>query len=91
MVNGNNTITFNVPSFTLDGTTYAGFRLSTAGSLGPEGSASDGEVEDYAVTITKPAVGSGTFSSKHTVTTNADGATSASAADVDGDGDIDVL
>ena len=47
VVNGDNALTFDVPSWALSGTTYARLRLSTAGALGVTGSASDGEVEDY--------------------------------------------
>ena len=91
VVNGNNTITFDVPSWAKDGVTYARFRLSTAGSLGVTGVAADGEVEDYAVTIIPPAIASGTFGGQNTVTTAADSANSVFAADVDGDGDMDML
>jgi GEVED domain len=90
VVNGDNTITFDVPSIAKDGTTFARFQLSTAGNLGPEGSAADGEVEDYAVTIIPPAVASGAFGGQNTVTTGADGARSVFAADMDGDGDGDM-
>ena len=50
VVAGVNNLTFAVPCSASVGTTYARFRLSSAGNLGPTGSASDGEVEDYAVT-----------------------------------------
>ncbi|HEV7767639.1 MAG TPA: GEVED domain-containing protein [Thermoanaerobaculia bacterium] len=40
-----------VPSNAIPGRTYARFRCSTAGNLSPYGVASDGEVEDYAITI----------------------------------------
>ena len=91
VVNGVNVISFDVPSAAKDGTTFARFRLSTAGNLGAEGSAADGEVEDYAVTITPPAAASGLFGGQNTVTTGADGARSIFAADMDGDGDLDML
>ncbi|MBV9494841.1 MAG: hypothetical protein JOZ54_11395 [Acidobacteria bacterium] len=42
---------FNVPCTALTGVTYARFRFSSAGGLGPTGNAPDGEVEDYQVTI----------------------------------------
>ena len=54
VVNGSNVLTFDVPSTAADGTTIARFRLSTAGNLGVRGAASDGEVEDYAITINPP-------------------------------------
>jgi hypothetical protein len=44
-----------VPASAVAGTTYARFRLSSAGGLAPTGSAPDGEVEDYAVQIFVPA------------------------------------
>ena len=48
---GDNVLCFDVPSWAADGTTYARFRLSTAGGLLPTGLADDGEVEDYQLTI----------------------------------------
>ena len=59
-------LTFAVPATATPGTTYARFRLSTAGSLAPTGLAADGEVEDYQVTIVAP---------NHTVTFDANGGT----------------
>jgi len=88
---GDNTITFDVPSWTVDGSTYARFRLSTASGLGPAGFAADGEVEDYQITIIPPALASGTFSDQRTISTTADVASSVCAADIDSDGDMDVL
>jgi uncharacterized repeat protein (TIGR01451 family) len=41
----------SVPIIASPGITYARFRCSSAGGLTPTGAASDGEVEDYAVTI----------------------------------------
>ena len=57
VVAGANTIKFSVPFSAASGTTYARFRLSTAGGLAPTGDAADGEVEDYAVPIVVPAAG----------------------------------
>ena len=51
VVDGDNLITYVIPEGTVSGETYARFRLSTSGNLEPTGSAVDGEVEDYAVTI----------------------------------------
>jgi Ca2+-binding RTX toxin-like protein len=48
---GNNTLSFSVPAGASVGSTFARFRLSTAGGLAPTGPADDGEVEDYAVSI----------------------------------------
>jgi large repetitive protein len=47
---GSNTLTVNVPCDAKSAATYARFRLSSAGVSAPTGPASDGEVEDYAVT-----------------------------------------
>ncbi|MFO0913884.1 MAG: NF038122 family metalloprotease [Pirellulales bacterium] len=48
---GAQTIAVNVPASAAVGLTFARFRLSSAGGLQPTGAASDGEVEDYALTI----------------------------------------
>jgi len=42
---------FQVPSNAVPGTTFARFRISSAGGLAPTGEAPDGEVEDYKITI----------------------------------------
>ena len=91
VVNGDNPITFDVPSWAVDGMTYARFRLSTAGGLGPAGSAGDGEVEDYQVTIGSPSPVDGVFGGQNVISDSADYALSVFAADMDGDGDMDVL
>ena len=53
---GDQSLTFTVPQDTggniAYGTTYARFRLSTAGGLLPTGLAGNGEVEDYPVAVT---------------------------------------
>ncbi len=46
-----NSLSFNVPASATLGQTYARFRFSTNGGLGPVGGATDGEVEDYEVWI----------------------------------------
>ena len=43
--------TFPVPNGISSSPTFARFRVSTSGGLGPTGSASDGEVEDYHVAL----------------------------------------
>ena len=45
-------LTPSVPAGAIPGTTYARFRCSSSGGLTPTGEAPDGEVEDYAITIT---------------------------------------
>jgi uncharacterized repeat protein (TIGR01451 family) len=52
VVAGANDVTFPVPETAVAGTTFARFRISTAGGLKPDGPAANGEVEDYAVTTT---------------------------------------
>lgn len=54
---GANELNVNVPAVVSAGVTYARFRISSIGGLGPTGPASDGEVEDYAVTLTVPTSG----------------------------------
>jgi len=51
VADGVNLVTFDVPSAAGVGTTYARFRLSTAGNLGPSGEALDGEIEDHRIEI----------------------------------------
>jgi len=52
--NGFNYVSFPVPPTAGPGSTYARFRLSSAGGLAPTGFAEDGEVEDYRVDIASP-------------------------------------
>ncbi|MFP6669389.1 MAG: FG-GAP-like repeat-containing protein, partial [Pirellulales bacterium] len=91
VVNGDNTISFDVPSWAADGPTYARFRLSTAGNLGMGGGADDGELEDYRLTINPPVETFGTFGGQNVISAAADGANSVFATDLDSDGDMDVL
>ena len=48
---GVNSLNITVPVGATVGVTFARFRISTAGGLGPTGLASDGEVEDHQVTV----------------------------------------
>ena len=50
---GQNTLSFSVPAGAVPGNTYARFRLNSAGGLSYTGTATDGEVEDYLVAISK--------------------------------------
>jgi hypothetical protein len=89
---GDNALSFDVPSWAPDGVTYARFRLSTAGDLGLKGSAADGEVEDYAVTIVPPAAGGSVNPEAHLVPSSSfSGSFVAVATDLDQDGDMDAL
>ena len=72
VIEGNYSLSFDVPSWAVSGQTFARFRLSTAGDLGVGGAASDGEVEDYALTIDPPAALSGLFTSQIIVSTASD-------------------
>ena len=84
------------------GTTYARFRLSTdAAAANPTGAASDGEVEDYRVTITKPSSGladsaktkkiaSGTNGGPTLANSDYFGRSVAAIGDLDGDGVTDL-
>jgi autotransporter-associated beta strand protein len=60
LAGGANTISFAVSADAVAGETFARFRFSTAGGLGPTGPATDGEVEDHAVQIIAPADGTAT-------------------------------
>ncbi len=51
LVPGPNNLSFITPAESIAGQTFARFRFSTQGGLGPIGPALDGEVEDYAVAI----------------------------------------
>jgi hypothetical protein len=53
---GTNTIDFLVPADATTDDTWARFRISSAGGLGPTGDAPDGEVEDYALRFNPTAV-----------------------------------
>ncbi|MCB9730701.1 MAG: tandem-95 repeat protein [Deltaproteobacteria bacterium] len=52
---GSQQIALTVPAGASLGASHARFRISTQAGLGPAGAATDGEVEDYAVTIVDPA------------------------------------
>ena len=54
LAGGINVLTFTIPADAGWGKTYARFRCTTDGAVGPTGAASDGEVEDYLVDIVAP-------------------------------------
>ena len=56
LTSGSNNLSFTVPAQASTGTTFARFRISTAGGLAPTGGAVDGEVEDYIWTFSPTAV-----------------------------------
>lgn len=51
LANGFHQLPVTIPAGATPGTTYARFRISTGGTALPFGSAADGEVEDYQITI----------------------------------------
>ncbi len=62
LLSGSNLFSISVPnSGTPLGDTYARFRLSSTGNLGPTGPAIDGEVEDYRIRIVDTVVGTSPF------------------------------
>jgi len=77
LVTGVNDLTFTVPADAVAGTTYARFRCATSGALATTGQASNGEVEDYQVTIFVPVVSVAATK------------TDALVVDVDGDSQVD--
>ncbi|MBI1371283.1 MAG: hypothetical protein GC159_00770, partial [Phycisphaera sp.] len=89
VADGTNDLTFDVPADALPGATYARFRLSTAGVAAPYGAAPDGEVEDYAVTVSNPG-GTGLFVDGGT-TANTLFATDLAVGDLNGDGAVDLF
>ena len=56
VIEGSNTVLYDIPEWAEAGSTWARFRLSSAGGLEPTGSFSDGEVEDHQVDITEANV-----------------------------------
>jgi hypothetical protein len=54
VVSGFNDLQFETPATAVAGTTFARVRVSTAGTSSAHGPAEDGEVEDYAVTVSPP-------------------------------------
>ncbi|VGO19297.1 GEVED domain-containing protein [Pontiella sulfatireligans] len=73
---GLNNLSFTVPQPSALGPTFARFRISSAGTPLPSGSAADGEVEDYYVELYQPAptnnivITNQTFNASHAVSTN---------------------
>ncbi|MCC6492122.1 MAG: VCBS repeat-containing protein [Pirellulales bacterium] len=88
---GVNQFAVTVPAWAAVGTTYARFRLSTQGVAGPRGAASNGEVEDYAVTIAAPLAGRLQFTEHTSSATGATGVTALHAVDLDADGPQDLV
>lgn len=54
--NGTTNFPVDVPVWAMTGDTWARFRISTNDDIGPTGGVSDGEVEDYPLTVTESGV-----------------------------------
>jgi hypothetical protein len=91
VVDGSQVVTFAAPAWAVAGTSVARVRISTSSGLGPVGAAPDGEVEDYAVTIGTPEVGTGVLGASQTVAMNVHNGGKVIAADLDRDGDMDFI
>lgn len=89
LAEGLHTLNFAVPADARPGTTYARFRLSSAGVSGPGGWAADGEVEDHLVLIQSPP-GTGFFADSGQALGKMT-AECVALGDLDGDGDLDVF
>lgn len=61
LVAGTNLVTVPVPTGVVPGGTWARFRFSGVGGLGPTGSAAQGEVEDYAAVLIRPIMLSASY------------------------------
>ena len=90
VVNGDNPVAFDVPSWAAAGEAVARFRLGTLRGLGYRGTAPDGEVEDHLVTLLPAASGAGSFGPAAAVSPD-EPLKDLLAADVDGDGDMDAI
>ena len=88
---GPTTLSFTTPADAINGNVYARFRLSSAGGLGPSGSAADGEVEDHLLALTGPAVSAGYLFDSGQTLDNADATQDVRLVDLDGDGDLDLI
>ena len=91
---GDHAIRFAIPPTSPSGSTYARFRLSNSSSLGPGGSTTDGEVEDYVLTLSPPAAAPLKIFSPRKSIYIAPGRASAAVtgvADLDEDGDADLV
>ncbi len=53
---GTSNLPISIPSWALPGDSWARFRISSIASIGPTGGVSDGEVEDYPVTVVESGV-----------------------------------
>ncbi len=90
VIPGENVLRFEVPADARTGSTFARFRVSTAGGLSPVGAAADGEVEDHALTIVASPRAFAALPSSSAVSDSFN-TTGAKLGDLDGDGDLDAF
>ncbi len=69
MASGATTLAVSVPTWAIAGDTWVRFRVSTFEDIGATGGVSDGEVEDYPVTVTESGVTMTHYPSATTYTT----------------------
>ncbi|WP_242620340.1 LruC domain-containing protein [Shewanella maritima] len=69
MAPGQSSVMIDVPNWAKAGDTWARFRLSSTPDILPTGGVSDGEVEDYALTVTETGVTMTYYPSSSTYTT----------------------
>lgn len=84
--NGANVLSITTPIDATEGTTFSRFRVSTDGGLAPTGSAADGEVEDYQVTILDGDTDNDGMSDQYEIDNGLDPDVDDSGGDLDGDG-----
>ncbi|MEM7084074.1 MAG: LruC domain-containing protein [Pseudomonadota bacterium] len=66
---GDNYVMITTPIWAETGPTWARFRLSSTANIGPTGGVSDGEVEDYPITVVANGVTESTYPSANTWST----------------------
>jgi hypothetical protein len=92
LMTGTHQLPLVVPTGATPGTTYARFRVSSAGNSGPTGVALDGEVEDYELEILPPRGGAEEFSAYQAwPAMGTDAERIVAVQDLDSDHDMDVV
>ncbi|MGI9459870.1 MAG: FG-GAP-like repeat-containing protein, partial [Pirellulales bacterium] len=87
VADGDNVLTFDVPSWTPSESLFARFRLSTNSLETVTGESTDGEVEDYQVQVDSPVASTHDFSDPQSIFTDSFAITR--TLDIDSDGDLD--
>jgi LruC domain-containing protein len=65
---GTNNLSLTVPTWAKSGSTWSRFRISSLSGIGPTGGVSDGEVEDYSVSVTASNVSVSYYPSSNSYT-----------------------